>query len=98
MGSEQGRPDNPYLRKGTVPENCPSTECGVDLQLEDTIDTTTEGTAFRLKCPDCGKLFDQACPDCGSKDIQVVEGVEECLHCGNILQLGATPIEEHTQQ
>lgn len=98
MGSEQGRSRNQYLRKGTVPDTCPSPTCGVGLQREDATDTTTGGIAFRLKCPDCGVLFDQACPDCGSKDIQMVDGVEECLHCGMILQLGATPIGKRTQQ
>lgn len=97
MGREPPSVNNPYLRERTVPETCPSTGCGESLQVEDAVDKTTKGITFRLKCPECGTLFDQACPDCGSKDIQTVEGVEECLRCGNILQLGAAPTNRNTQ-
>jgi hypothetical protein len=96
MGSEQPQLSSPYIREGTVPEVCPSTGCGRSLQVEDTVETTTEGIAFRLRCPECGTLFDQACPECGSKDIQMVDGVEECLRCGEILQLGQPPTNKNT--
>lgn len=97
MGSDPPGLRNPYLREGTVPEVCPSEGCGSSLEVENAIDTTTEGIAFRLRCPDCGTLFDQACPECGTKDIQTVNGVEECLRCGEILQLGAASINRSTQ-
>jgi rRNA maturation endonuclease Nob1 len=87
---------NPYLREGTVPGVCPSEECGRSLEKENAIDRTTEGIPFRLRCPSCGTLFDQACHECGSKDIQKINGIEECLRCGEILQLGAAPTNSNT--
>jgi hypothetical protein len=57
-----------------------------------------EGTVPEV-CPStgCGRSLQvEACPECGSKDIQMVDGVEECLRCGEILQLGQPPTNKNT--
>lgn len=97
MERKPPRPRNPYLRPGTVPETCPSIGCGESLQLHAVTEKTEKEIAFRLKCPECGALFDQACPTCGSKEVQTVDGVEECVRCGNVLQVGRTPANSNTQ-
>lgn len=97
MERKPPRLGNQYLRLGTVPETCPSIGCGESLHVNAVAEKTETGTTFRLKCPDCGRLFDQACPLCGSKEMQTVDGVEECLRCGNVLQVGRTPANSNTQ-
>lgn len=87
---------NPYIRLETVPEICPCPDCETDISPDEATESTRKGFIFRATCPTCGLLFDQACPRCGSKDIQTAEGVEECLHCGEVLQLGSKQIQQST--
>lgn len=98
MGRKRSTSRNYYLRGNTLPEVCPSTECGIDLHPSDTAETTVKGVKYRYKCPGCGTLFDQACPSCGSKEFQVVEGVEECLRCGEVLKLGTAHIPDRSHK
>lgn len=78
---------NEYLRLGTLPAFCPSKQCSEYLTATNTVVKTDSGKAFRLQCPECEALIDQACPDCGSKDFQVESGVEECLICGHLVKI-----------
>jgi len=78
---------NRFLRLGSLPAFCPSEQCDEYLTLENTTVKTEGGSAFRLQCPVCEELIDQACPDCGSKDFQVESGVEECLLCGHLVKM-----------
>lgn len=76
---------NRFLRLGTLPAFCPSKQCGKFLTIENATVKTEGGHTFRLQCPECEELIDQACPDCGSKNFQIESGVEECLLCGHLV-------------
>jgi len=90
MGSRKksGSRNNIYLRTKTIPNKCTSPSCEEELTIEDTLQKTEKGTAFRARCPGCSSIFDQACPKCGCKEIQNKQGVEECVKCGLILTYG----------
>jgi Zn finger protein HypA/HybF involved in hydrogenase expression len=78
---------NQFLRLGTLPAFCPSPQCNEFLTLENATVQSESGYTYRLQCPDCEELIDQACPDCGSKDFQIASGIEECLLCGHLVKV-----------
>lgn len=86
-GGKENIFENSCLRPDTVPERCSCEDCQEDLSIESVLVKTSNGVPYKLKCPECDELFDQACPICGSKDTQVKGGVEECVHCGRVLEI-----------